>query len=650
MADAADREVIFRLGVEVDPKVGKALADLGKNAAAVQQKMDRGAVASAQRRLTAQEKATAAAARSEERALAEWRKAQLRRESLAEKAAQRDAVRQQRLAEKASVTLQRQIAREAADREKASRSVEAMAQRGAAGMKEGFEQSTEAAMRFARGFVMLGLASEESTEKMLRGLVKVQGFFDLVVGGMKLVIGVQKLWEGISLAIQAAQAREIALRGANVVAINAETAALARKGVANAAASATGGAAGAAGVSGASVLGAKILGGAKYLGGLGLAAGKLAGIAILATEAIQGTRRALGDSSENAESFVGALVSWRKAAREAAESTEALSRSEQRRALALAMGGAQVERVRARAEADDSRAEIARNTLTRKLERLATTKGLTGGQRDLFLARGQQQGATAGVWDTQQQLDTARANLAKIRERNDMSSAVEAPGAVAAVEVARQRAVEASDRLREATDERLRAEHEIAEERIRAADEAISKAERERDVRLDAIKTEQTALRSAEERFGAMSTAEQQSLIRIQKKAAAGGDLSVAEAKRLESLGTRGGERIASDLYRRRADAAGFSQYFGAEERQEIGRLKKEAAALEVNIKDQRELKVTIQRDDQALAQRLVAAVDREMQVRDRLLEEMVSEKLQQSERRIAQTAAVRERAKEAAR
>src|SRR5690606_21104237 len=53
-------------------------------------------------------------------------------------------------------------------------------------LREGFERTTEGALKLGRGIAMLGLTSEESMQKILQTMLRVQGVVDTVRGTMDL--------------------------------------------------------------------------------------------------------------------------------------------------------------------------------------------------------------------------------------------------------------------------------------------------------------------------------------------------------------------------------------------------------------------------------------------------------------------------------
>jgi hypothetical protein len=582
----------------------------------LRQSSDRAAVVSARRQLAAREKALANESQMEKARVAESATVRSKQVDTAEKLAKKQAGSTVTTQQKAADSLQKTLQKRSKEHEQAMDRLDGANRR----LTDSFHAGSEGALKLMRGALMVGVVGEESFEKLARKLIKIQATVDLVRGGLEVWRAMSDGAKAFALVNSTAQAAEIAARRANIGLINAETTALGRKAVANTAASGAGGV-GKGGV--VRSLAGRAAGAVGGIAKAGLVVAKLGAVALVATEGIQAVRRGLGDTSKSSESIVGALLSWRRAAADAKKSTEELSRAENKRHNARAMGEARAKTVRADAERDDKVRQIDTGAFVRGLERQAQQMGLKGDRKDQYVARGRQRHETAGVWDSQRQLDQARQGLATARENHDVVGVRENE---ARVEVARQAAIAASDRMVSATQERLSIEKKVAQTRLDAADRAIQKARQELDARKEAIKTEQQRLMSAKERFGQMSRGEQRELIRIKQRADSGARLSVADAQKLQGLGTRDTERIAKQEFSRRGDEGGFGQHFGGGERQEINRLKREAEKLTVEIRDKRELRVTVLRDDSALAARLRQTIAHEMEVRDERLIELIEQ------------------------
>ncbi len=583
----------------------------------LRQASDRAAVAGTRRQLAAREKALATESHLEKQRVAESATARAQQADASEKAAKSEVGRVDKVRKQAAQSLQKTQEKRVKEHAAALERVESAEAR----LNDATIQSMEGLVKMGEGIATLGILGEKSTERLVRGFLKVKATADILRGGIEIWRGMCAAAKAFAAINTAAQAAEITARRANIKLIGTEVAALKGKAAANVVASSTTGVSGGGGI--VRNIAGRAMGAAGGIAKAGLVAAKLGAVALVAAEGLQAVRRGLGDTSKNSESIVGALLSWRRAAADAKQSTEELSKAENKRHNARALGEAKAKTVRADYEYSDKMRVVRTNQATRQMERDADRRGLRGDQRDAFVARGRQQHETAGVWDSQKQLDQARQSLSTARQNNDMVGSMEAQ---AQVEQARQAAIAASDRLTSATRDRLDVEKRIGQARLDAADKAIQKAKQELDARKEAIKTEQQRFMSAKERFGQMSRGEQRELIRIKQRADSGARLSVQDAQKLQGLGTRDTEKIASSEFRQRAKEGGFSDFFGAGERQEVNRLKKEAEKLSVEIKDQRELKVTIVRDDNALVARLRKTIEHEMAIRDDRLVELIEQ------------------------
>lgn len=57
---------------------------------------------------------------------------------------------------------------------------------------------------FVRGFALLGIAGEENSQKLLEGLIKTQAGFDVIMGGIRLVVNANQAWETYQKALKLA--------------------------------------------------------------------------------------------------------------------------------------------------------------------------------------------------------------------------------------------------------------------------------------------------------------------------------------------------------------------------------------------------------------------------------------------------------------
>ena len=253
-----DKTVLFTLRIQTDDEAMSALQTFGKRVAAVQKKFDQGAVTSAKIR-TAQSIETfkegeAQKTRALERALEERQglrqrfsdtgssvgagqkapraidsrtKARERETTATEKQHQADerAASHRQVAQEREQRATDKTARDAEKgQERAIKAVQAAKikeQRAIDSTQRKYESATEqvtsykmqaksafvdvgmGAIQAGRGFAMLGLVSKKSSEEMVRGLIKIQGAYDILKGSFEVW---KKLSEGMKAYRQATAA------------------------------------------------------------------------------------------------------------------------------------------------------------------------------------------------------------------------------------------------------------------------------------------------------------------------------------------------------------------------------------------------------------------------------------------------------------
>ncbi|WP_339730090.1 hypothetical protein [uncultured Gimesia sp.] len=178
-------------------------------------------------------------------------------------------------------------------------------------------------MDLAEGLANMGLISEESFKEFEQGFQKVEAGFKALKGFTELV------WKGRE-ALVAMSAATKAQAASNALLSNSNYRTAASQTVMKTAAGAAGvGGSGAAGLGAVGVAGTGIT-----VGSAAAAAGVAAGIAaagLVAFEGFQALRRGIFGASDSTESFVGAIMSYREAAKEAEESTKQLEKAYNRR-------------------------------------------------------------------------------------------------------------------------------------------------------------------------------------------------------------------------------------------------------------------------------------------------------------------------------
>lgn len=138
-------------------------------------------------------------------------------------------------------------------------------------MAESYKQMLGGIASVGRGVALLGLLGERDSQKLLRGLIKIQAAFDVMRGSIETVQGLTRVWQAYRVAVTAAAAAQGTLAAAQ--------AASAATGTAAAAAAAGGRVAG--GLGGAAARGGtQIIGSQVIIAGAGGAAGQIGGAAI----------------------------------------------------------------------------------------------------------------------------------------------------------------------------------------------------------------------------------------------------------------------------------------------------------------------------------------------------------------------------------
>lgn len=231
MADSqVDRPVLFTLVVQADESAMTSMEAFGKKAAAIQKQITAAsaikskpatsAPASGARAIDSVTKArerSAAAAEKEFQAdlkALKGREQAARKTQLAIDKATDDAekVRKQAAtaAEKAATAIDRGRQAEQKAIDTTQRNYDTAAEQARSyGMsaKAAFSEVGMGALQAGRGFAMLGLGSKESSEEMVKGLVKIQGAYDILKGGFEVW---RKLSEGMRMYRKATAAAAVA--------------------------------------------------------------------------------------------------------------------------------------------------------------------------------------------------------------------------------------------------------------------------------------------------------------------------------------------------------------------------------------------------------------------------------------------------------
>jgi hypothetical protein len=502
MADA-ERKVILRLQVIPDSGNAKAAATIGKLVDAATKKQVDGskkaadaATKDAERSAKAAEAAYNKQAAEATRAYSRIMRERDRQAKAAEAAADREAA--------AAVSAYSKIMRA---REKEAGQLEALQEKAGAYKKaigQAGLESAQGALKAAKGFATLGLVSEKSTEKLLRGLVMIQGAYDILEGGFKI-------WKGLS---DGAELVNKALRVQ--ITLEATLAAIRARGGKAAAGSAVAGAAGgvAQGVGAAGGAAAGVGGG---VGALASAAAGLAGFVALAAAAAVALVE-VGTWLGRLAGFkwdgpTQALLGWKKAADDLAKSEKAVAAAEERRAR-----GDHLLRKNAEQAAQETRSGQIRQGLGFQ----GTLNSLSGAD-PVATARAEAAAAASRLQGAKQtRIGQISGGL------GDITTGVEA---------GLEDSVNAQQRLAEA--EKARVESLKQQQQLRQ--QGLQTAKAELQTAQDALKAEQDRYKSTLARFGALKETEQEQLRRISEKVQGGGQINQEEARFLQQTGIGGG-------------------------------------------------------------------------------------------------------------
>ncbi len=433
------------------------------------------------------------------------------------------------------------------------------------------------------GAAKLGLVSEENFEKFS----KVHG---VIQDGINVFKGAIEMW-------QAGRETLIALSAAT----NAQTVANKLMAVSHArtAIKGTRGAAGKrVGIAGQVALGVgsevvgnalsggtpkgTVLGGAKVFGGLALGVAKVGAVALVATEAIQGVRKAFGDTSKSSESIVGALWSWRKASKQAEESTKQLIKAEKRRQnlLDARKRFAALEVVRSRLQRD------LRTTDTRVNEAKSVAAGETSIQtadrKRLDALREVRAAETAILEDRKTQEERIAAGHFRSLQ-NELRL--------------RREAEHAQGRLLDAEMQRLA----VIRDQNRVKTEELG-AEREKLVILKEAQRDET--RSLQAKLGQQSPGMQNRLVKIAEKIKSGEEINRRDVSILQTAGV--GQQHINNFNAKRGEGVTGSSTFT----EVFGTKTKEVKNTEANVEEIQVEAFRAQKREAAAQQQITSAAE----------------------------------------
>jgi hypothetical protein len=185
--------------------------------------------------------------------------------------------------------------------------------------------------------------------------------------------------------------------------------------------------------------------------------------------------------------------------------------------------------------------------------------------------------------------------------------------------------VNAEDRARKVIAlqrEKLDVEREINREQSQGAKEQLRNLEEQFKAKERDYEKARTEAMSAAERFGLLTTEEQQILVDIQKRFRAGaGGVEAEELKKIRGFSGALDEQISAEA-RKRAAAAGFGA-FQSEDLKKIRQLEQERQQLEIKVKAQADVVAKLEIDIDATAREINKQISAQFKI---VLEEMAKQ------------------------
>lgn len=628
--------ISLRAGVHKDTAGAfKSVAKMAKDAESQQVASASRAASVAEREAKRREKAEIAAELRTFRARQKTIKDREREEARAAREAERLAQKAEREAiardrklflsrQKAIKDREREEVRAAKAQESAYRKAEAVVEQSqskvraaTAASAEGFKMAIGGATALARGFALVGAANEESMEKAVKTLAKVEAGVQAIRGTIDLVQGGVKVWRAYTAAVEAAAAAHAAVGAAQAIAGGAGAAGSAGRGAGGLAANV------ATGYAGAKLAGTgkAATGAASATGAGGIGVAMTAGAIVAAGAGIVAALKAAGDNIRDASKYGaggGATPgSWNERVAGWASGFNTW--------VAGATGmGPQVYKDSAAEDAQTARMEADRQKQTE----FRSARDSYWQERLAIEAKGRKEPTTAA--EGQAALDEAR------QRYRSASTTADAPESL--VSGRHQEYISALEKAVQLRKEEAEQQQRINREQMQGAKERIAALEQEKQKHLDIAKQIRERTKSAKESFGALSSQDQSRLINLKKRMDQGGELSREDEALLEQYGDDRAKDEINKRRRQRAEAAGFGSFYGEDRKEQEARRQEDLAGqIDVTIKDNREVVVRLEADNQRIARDVAAQAKPLMEEQRRELAEMVRRELEAMERRLTQ-------------
>lgn len=392
-------------------------------------------------------------------------------------------------------------------------------------MKTSAIEIGEAMLRVGRGIGLLGLANEETTEKIAKGLSRVQGAYDVLKGVFEFWRKATEAMDHYRRATQATAVAQEALATAETM-----RAAAGARAAAGGAASGGGTAAGFF----AGTMGAKV--------GLGIAAAASSAVALkVLWELFTGTSQRAESLTYKIAKTEVAVIDWfgevtglfdlvgnQKTAKLEKARAKMLEEAEAFRPLIAKEEGGR-----------DLYASTVQQSQRAVLERQLAQSGLKGPQLQSATAYGGY-ALARDQWElATQERESLMSGFATRKSGSGESLAIrEEAEWETRIEAAAKRQEEAARQAVAAAKERLTAEEQITQERLAAVDKSIAAAREELSLREQAIEKERQAKLTAQERIAEMDPLQQRQFVwqiqSIRQKQEAGETISAEEYRTVQ--------------------------------------------------------------------------------------------------------------------
>lgn len=456
-----------------------------------------------------------------------------------------------------------------------------------------FAKSTEKAfkgvMDLGRGMALLGLVSEENSQKFMQSLVMIEGVVSTLKGGADLAQGLSGLMRG----------------GAG------------RAAGAAAAASAASGAASAVGGGGfmTATVGGVGVGVAGAAAAFIAAIGSVSLVAVELKEIFSGTANEVGSVTDTIATWevglvssLGELTGWfdlvGNAATKEAEAKANLFKIEQERLDAIK--GAELDAAR-----QIEFGQAANN------ERFARFSAMTGAGPDSSL-----QAETAIYADALLRFEQSQKAIAEMA----------AAGAEGTKEYADQiqRAEAYSAKIQQSSESVYQLEKAAAKEKIDGAQKSIDLANKELDSRMKMLEALQEQRMTAAERFAALDDLQKGEAISALRQAQTQGATSLSDAQRslLRSVGGDEANRFAREADIAEARAAGFDTTFGVGFDKQTARLEREKAQFQAVIQEQNQIIINVQDRTDSVVRNIVQEYGKIIEASNKEVVRLASEEL----------------------